>query len=66
LLAEEVGVHTGVTYAKKSPAEAAVAMVAAKHQELAMLRHAVLAITDFARLFGCIGKSCFFNKKLPT
>jgi hypothetical protein len=45
---EEVGVNVGVTICKKSPAKVAMAITAGKLQEVATLRHAVLAIADFA------------------
>jgi hypothetical protein len=38
---EEAGRHFGITICEKSPAEAAVALAAAKLQEVAALRHAV-------------------------
>jgi hypothetical protein len=44
---------------QKSPAKAATPVTVAKHQEVAALRHAVLAAADFATLFGAIGESCF-------
>jgi hypothetical protein len=61
LLAEEVGGHVGVTICKKSPTNAAMAITVAKCQEIVMLHHEVLAIADFAMLFGGIGESCFFK-----
>ncbi len=45
---EEVGVNVGVTICKKSPVKAAMAITAGKLQEVATLRHAVLAVADFA------------------
>ncbi len=39
-------------------------MVAAKHQEVAALCHVILAFTDTARLFGCVGKLVYKVKKL--
>jgi hypothetical protein len=46
--------------------EAAVAMALDKGQGVAALRHAVLAVADFGRLFGCVRESCFKVKKLPN
>jgi hypothetical protein len=63
LFPEEVGVHVGITMCKKSPAEATVVMAADKCQEVVALRHAILAVAGFVRLFGCIGESCFFKRK---
>jgi hypothetical protein len=65
LLTEEVGVlFVCATKCKKSPADPAVAMAAAKHQEAAAVRHAMLAVDDFARLFGCIESLAFISKKI--
>jgi hypothetical protein len=48
-----------VTICKKSPEKAAVAITAAKSQNIVALHHAVLAVADFAMLFGilrrCLG-----------
>ncbi len=63
-----------VTICKKSPEKAAVAIAAAKSQKIVALHHAVLAIADFATLFGflrrCLGamESLVFyvKKKLQT
>ncbi len=41
LLPEEAGRHLGITICEKSPAEAAVAIAAAKLQEVVARRHAV-------------------------
>jgi hypothetical protein len=42
-------------------------MEAAKRQEAAAVRHVMLAVADLARLFGCIGESCFlYILKLPN
>jgi hypothetical protein len=59
LLPLKMEVHVGVTIYKKSPAKAQMVIMAAKRQEIVALRHAVLAITDFATLFGGVGESCF-------
>ncbi len=48
-----------LTICKKSPAKAVMAITAAKRQEVAALRHVVLAIADVATLFGGTGESCF-------
>jgi hypothetical protein len=48
-----------LTICKKSPAKAAMAITAAKFQEVAVLRHAILAVTDVATLFGGVGESFF-------
>jgi hypothetical protein len=61
-----VGEHAGVTIYKKSPEKVAMAITAAKCQEVAALPHAVLTVTDFATLFGGIAESCFKVKKLPN
>jgi hypothetical protein len=61
LLPEEVEKHVGVTRCKKSPAKAAMVIRATKHQEVAVLRHAVLAVVNFAALFGGVGESCFLK-----
>ncbi len=65
LLAEEVGGHVGVTICKKSPTNAAMAITVAKCQEVVTLHHEILAIADFAMLFGGIGESGFLSKKVP-
>jgi hypothetical protein len=65
LLPEELGVHVGVTICEKSPAEAALAIAAAECQEEATLQHAILAIANFVRLFGCSENLVFYVKKLP-
>jgi acetate kinase len=52
------------TILKKSPAKAAMAITAAKRQEVAAHCYAVLAVTDFAMLCGGVGESCFLNKKV--
>jgi hypothetical protein len=41
-----------------------MAITAAKRQEVAALRHAVLAVADVATLFGGVGESCFLSKKV--
>jgi hypothetical protein len=40
-----------------------MAITAAKRQEVAAHRYAVLAVADVATLFGGVGKSCFLSKK---
>jgi hypothetical protein len=57
LLQEDVGGHVVVTICKKTPAKVTKAITAAKH-------HMVLAVTDFAMLFGGAGESCFLSKKV--
>jgi hypothetical protein len=52
LLPEDVGGHVVVTICKKTPAKVTMAITAAKH-------HAVLAVADFAMLFGGIGEPIF-------
>jgi hypothetical protein len=52
------------TICKKSPAKAAMAITAAKCQEVAVLRYAVLAVADVVMLFGGIRESCFLSKKV--
>jgi hypothetical protein len=49
---------------KKSSAKAAMVLTAAKHQAVAALHYMVLAIADFATLFGGVGESCFLSKKV--
>jgi hypothetical protein len=61
LLPEDVGGHVEVTISKKAPAKAAMAITAAKRQEVVALCQAVLAIADFATLFGGVGESCFLS-----
>jgi hypothetical protein len=41
-----------------------MAITAAIHQEVAALRHAILAVADVATLFGGMGESCFLSKKV--
>jgi hypothetical protein len=41
-----------------------MAITAAKRQEVSAFRHAVLAVTDVARLFVGSGESCFLSKKV--
>ncbi len=53
-----------LTICKKSPAKAAKAITAAKRQEVAAFRHAVLAVTDVATLFGGVGESYFLSKRI--
>jgi hypothetical protein len=53
----------GVTICKKSPSKAAVAITTAKRQEVAVLCQAVLAVTDFASLFGGHQRVLFLSKK---
>jgi hypothetical protein len=53
-----------LTIGKKSPAKAAMAITAAKRQEVAAHRYAILASADVATLFGGVGKSCFLSKKV--
>jgi hypothetical protein len=60
-----------VTICKKSPEWAAVAITAAKCQKIVTLHHAVLAVADFAMLFGilrhCLGaleSLVFYVKKV--
>jgi hypothetical protein len=48
------------TLCKKSPAKMAMVLTAGKCQDVAVFRYAVLAITNFATLFGGVGESCFF------
>jgi hypothetical protein len=38
-----------------------MAITAAKRQEVAAHRYAVLAVADVATLFGGVGESCFFK-----
>ncbi len=53
------GGHVGINISKKAPAKAAMVIPAAKSPEVAALRHIVLAVADFATLFGGVGESCF-------
>jgi hypothetical protein len=65
LLPEDVGEHVGVNHLQKVSAKAAMAITAAKRQEVAAFHHTVLAIAaDVATLFGGIGESCFLSKKV--
>jgi hypothetical protein len=41
-----------------------MAITAAKSQAVAALHYTVLAVVDFATLFGGIGESCFLRKKV--
>jgi hypothetical protein len=41
-----------------------MALTVAKRQAVAALCYNVLAVTDFATLFGGIGESCFLSKKV--
>jgi hypothetical protein len=41
-----------------------MAITVAKHQEVAALCYAVLAVADFVTLFGGITESCFLGKKV--
>ncbi len=41
-----------------------MAITAAKRQEVAALRYAVLAFANFATLFGSLGESCFLSDKV--
>jgi hypothetical protein len=41
-----------------------MAITAAKRQEVAVLRHAVLAVANVATLFGGVEESCFLSKKV--
>jgi hypothetical protein len=43
-----------------------MAIRAAKHQAVAAIRFAVLAVADFATPFGGVGESCFLSKKVAT
>jgi hypothetical protein len=52
------------TIFKKSSAKAAMAVTVANRQEVAAIRHAVLAIADVATLFGGVGESYFLSKKV--
>jgi hypothetical protein len=61
-----MGGHVGVRICKKSPAKGQWLITAAKCQEVAALRHAVLAIADFAMLFGGRRESCFLSKKVAN
>ncbi len=54
------------TIFKKSSAKDAMVITAAKRQEVAALRYAVLAVADFATLSGGVGESCFLSKKLSN
>ncbi len=52
------------TILKKSSAKAAMAITAAKRQEVVVHCYPVLAVADFATLCGAIGESCFLSKKV--
>jgi hypothetical protein len=54
------GGHVGINISKKAPAKAAMAITAAKCQEVAALCRIVLAVTNFATLFGDV-KSLVFK-----
>ncbi len=41
-----------------------MAITAAKRQEVAALRYLVLAVADFAMLFGGVGESFFLSEKV--
>ena len=41
-----------------------MAIIAAKRQKVAANRYAVLAVADFATLFGDVGESCSLSKKV--
>jgi hypothetical protein len=41
-----------------------MAIIAAKCQEVAALRHVLLTISDVATLFGGVRESCFLGKKV--
>ncbi len=58
---EDVGEHVGLNHIQKSLAKAAMAITVAKRQEVAVLRYPVLAIANFATLFGGVGESCFLS-----
>ncbi len=64
LLPEDVGRHVGVTICKASSAKAAMADNSGQTPRGRGVRHAVLAVTDFATLFGGVGESCFLSKKV--
>jgi hypothetical protein len=49
------------TICKKSPAKMAMVITAGKRQEVGVFCYAVLAVTNFATLFGGVGESCFFK-----
>ncbi len=51
-LPEDVGEHVGVTIYKKSPAKAAMAGNSGQMPRGSGGRHAVLAVANFAMLFG--------------
>jgi hypothetical protein len=55
---EEVRLNVGVTICKKFPTKAEMVITADNRQEVAMFRHAVLVVADFATLFG--GAEVFF------
>ncbi len=52
------------TIFKKSSAKAAMAMTAAKPQEVTVHHHMVLTVADFAMLFGGVGEPCFLSKQV--
>jgi hypothetical protein len=52
------------TIYKKSSGKAALAITAAKRQEVAAHCHTVLAVADVATLFGGVIESCFISKKV--
>jgi hypothetical protein len=61
LLPEDVGGHVGVNHMQKVSSKVAMAITAAKRQEVAALRHSVLAVADVATLFGGVRESCFLG-----
>jgi hypothetical protein len=61
---EDVGGHVGVSHTRKSSANAAMAITAAKRQAVAALRYADLAVANFATPFGGVGESCSLSKNV--
>jgi hypothetical protein len=59
-LPEEVGRYVGLTICEKSSSDATVAMEADKRQEIAANCYSVLAIADFASVFGWVCRRVLF------
>ncbi len=63
MLLEDVGEHVGVNHIQKVFRKGTMVITTAKHQAVAALRYAVLAVANFATLFRGVGESCFLSKK---
>ncbi len=60
------GGHVGVTICKKYSAKEAISNNSGQMPRGSSVSHVVLAVADFAKLFGGVRESCFLSKKMPN